>query len=140
MTILAINGIHIAPQSARGITQTLEPIEQIKQTRRTVNGSLKDIAAAQFRKYRSTLSCSDMNGLAFDSNWPGKSVVVDCVVELSFKTIGGSQGRTAVAGSTRVSGDTTFYCPQLTMRVMNYSLQEDDYGKVVSWSLELEEI
>lgn len=140
MTDLAFDGIHIAPQSARGLTQTLEPIDQSKHTQRTLNGSLKDTAAPQFRKYRSTITCSDMNALSFDSNWPGKSIVVDCVVELSFKTIGGSQGRIAVAGSTRISGDTTFYCPQLTMRVMNLSMQEDDYGKVVSWSLELEEI
>ena len=140
MTVLAIDGIHIAPQSARFINQTFGFIEQAKQARRTVNGRLKDNSAIQFRKYKSTISCSDMNGLSFDKNWPGKTVVVDCVAELSYLTAGGSPGRTVVTGSSRISGDTTFFCPQLTMLVMDYNIQEDNTGKVVAWNLDLEEV
>ena len=45
-TELVISGIDIAPYSARGLTQTLEPIRQSQQLRRTVNGVLIDIGVA----------------------------------------------------------------------------------------------
>lgn len=139
-TELAIDGIKFPASSARGLTQSLTAIEQSKQSRRTINGALKDTAVAQFKKYKVSISCSDMNVPAFNGVWPGKSVVVDCVTELSYVTIGGSADRTVVAGSSRVVGLFTFYRPQLTMMVLDFTIDEDDYGKVVGWTIELEEI
>jgi hypothetical protein len=125
--------------SARGLTQTLEPIQAAANNRRSINGKLKDLSQVQFRKYSSTISCADQLAPALDGIWPGQLLTVDCVAELSYKTAGGSPSRTVVTSSSRVEGAYTYYRPRLTMRVMAYSESEDEYGRVVQWSLQLEE-
>ena len=57
--VLTLSGIGVPPYSARGASQTLEPIASSQQLRRTINGELIDISRAEFRKYRSTISCVD---------------------------------------------------------------------------------
>jgi hypothetical protein len=57
-TVLVLHGIGIPEYSARGVTQTLQPIEAAGSLRRTVNGTLKDLSFAQFRKYRSNIGCA----------------------------------------------------------------------------------
>lgn len=143
-TELVISGDGMPPTSVRGISETLEPIDN-----------------AQFDKYRLTLSCSDMNAPAFDNlrvgNWRrtvngglvdlsgnGSIVTVDCLSELAYKTLGSSPApgpqRTAVSGSSRTSGDFTFYRPQLVVGLISKSQQTDEYGAVVQWQAEFEEI
>jgi hypothetical protein len=139
-TKLAISGIQIPPYSARGLSQTLVPIEASASMRRTINGALVDISASQFRKYASTISCTDQQHPALNGVWPGQQVTVNCVCELSYLTSGGSADRTPVSGSSRVEGDFTFYRPQLVMRVVSYEVQTDEYGAAVAWSLQLEEV
>lgn len=138
-TLLVISGEGIPPYSIRGLTQSLEPIDAAKNLRRTVNGSLLDLSLSQFRKYRSEISCEDVDSPAFDALEIGDTVTVDCVSELAYKTSGGSPARTVVSGSSRTSGDFTFYRPVLTMLVTGKSQETDEYGAAVSWSLELEE-
>jgi hypothetical protein len=72
--------------------------------------------------------------------WPGTQVTVDCIQELSYLTADNNPIRTAVPGSTRVVGDYTFYRPRLTMRVNGYSIEEDEWGAAVSWTIQLEEV
>lgn len=148
-TLLVLSGEGVAPYSARGLTQTLTPIEASKSLRRSINGSLKDLSQVQFRKYASTISCADQLAPALDGIWPGQILTVDCVAELSYKTAGGSPARDVVdtdssdpssGEALRTEGAYTYYRPRLTMRVMNHSQQEDEYGRVVQWSLELEEV
>ena len=139
-SVLSLSGFGVPPYSARGASQTLEPIGQAQQLRRTINASLIDISRPEFRKYRSTISCSDQQPPAMGGVWPGQIVTVDCIAELSYKTSGGSPARTVVSGSSRTEGDFTFYRPSLSMRVVNFSQDTDEYGAVVSWTLELEEI
>jgi hypothetical protein len=98
-----------------------------------------DISAPQFRKFRSTISCNDQNTPALDGIWPGQQLTIDCVATLSYKTLGGSPSRAIVPGSSYVEGAFTIYRPRLTMIVMNYAVQEDEYGAAVSRSLDLEE-
>jgi hypothetical protein len=81
-TLLTLSGIGIPEYSARGLTQTLEPIDAAHQTRRTVNGELDDLSYAQFRKYKSTISGNDQEPPAVDGVWPGRVVTVECVTEL----------------------------------------------------------
>lgn len=138
-TVLTITGAGLTPYSARGIEQTLEPIAQTQALRRTVNGALVDISAPELRKYRSTITCNDMNAPALDGVWPGQLVTVGCVSELSYATSGGTPARSVVAGSSRVVGSYTFYRPSLSMRVVNFQTVTDEWGATVGWSLELEE-
>lgn len=139
-TLLAIAGVDIPPYSARGITQTLQPIAAAASMRRTINGVLRNLGQPQFRKYTSEISCTDQQHPALDGVWPGKEVTVDCVCELSYKTAGGSPERAAVPGSSRVDGAFTFYRPRLSMLVTGYNVRTDEWGAAVGWSLALEEV
>jgi hypothetical protein len=139
-TLLTLAGVGVPPYSARGLTQTLEPIEASVQLRRTINGALADLSDASFRKYKSTISCQDQEPPAVDGLWPGQIITVECVAELSFVTAGGSPARLAVADSERVAGDFTVYRPILTMRMTGLSVTRDEYGGAVSWQLQLEEV
>ena len=138
--MLTLSGIGVPPYSARGASQTLEPIQAAQQMRRTINGELIDISRAEFRKYRSTISCVDQQPPAVDGVWPGQVLTVGCISELSYRTAGSTPSRNMVAGSSRTEGDYTFYRPSLTMRVVAFSQDTDEYGAVVSWSLQLEEV
>lgn len=140
-TVLRMVGIGVPPYSARGVNQSLSPIDQAAQLRRTVNGSLKDISFSGFRKYKSTIAGTDQRPPNFDGKWPGLQVVVDCVSELSFTPDEGeTRQRDAVPGSEHAEGAHTVYRPRLTMRIMGFSLDEDEYGAQVSWSMDLEEV
>lgn len=137
MADLVISGIDLPPASIRGVRQTLDPLDQATHIMRTVNGAALDLSAPQFRKYRSTITCEDQQVPALDGVWPGKVVTVDCIAELAYRTIGGTPVRPVV--SSRVDGDFTFYRPRLTMVVMVYSVDHDEWGASESWQLELEE-
>lgn len=138
-TLLQLTGVGVPPYSARGLTQTLEPIGQASQLRRTVNGALIDVSAPQFRKYRSTITCNDQQAPAVNGIWPGMVVVVDCVATLSY-VVGGSADRTIVPGSSYVDSGFVIYRPRLTMRVVSHNQSKDEYGAVTNWNMELEEV
>lgn len=138
-TLLAITGMGLPPWSSRGCEQTLEPIDQSKQIKRTINGVAHDLSLPQFRKYRSSVTCNDINSPAFDANWPGKELTVDCIPELSYLTAGGAPAKTVVAGSSRTDGDYTFYRPQLIMRMLSWDIRRDEWGHETGWQIELEE-
>lgn len=136
-TVLTLAAFGIPPYSIRGATQTLEPIEASKQTKRTLNGTLVDLSLSQFRKYKSTISCADQTAPALDGVFPGAQVTVGCLIELA---IVGTPNRSAVAGSQYSADGFTFYRPSLIMRVLNFSAQFDEYAATYTWSIELEEV
>ena len=138
-TLLRLSSVGIPPYSARGLTQTFKPISQSAQLKRDVNGNLKDISFDGFKKYSSSISGGDQQPPNFDGKWPGLVVVVDCLFEFSYTTIGGAAARPVVSGSPRVEGLFTLYRPQLTMRIMDFNVSTDEWGAQVSWSLDLEE-
>lgn len=137
-TLLVISGPGVPPYSARGLTQTLDPVASVISP--TVNGGLLDLTPPQFRKYLSTISCTDVDPPAWDNFWPGMIVTVDCVAELGYPTVGGSPTRTVVPGSSRVSGAYTWYRPRLDMMVLAYTTSRDEYGDQVAWHLDLREV
>jgi hypothetical protein len=137
-TVLFLSGIGVPPYSARGVTQTLEPIDQAAQLLRTINGGLKDLSAAKFRKYKSTITGNDQTPPSCDGVFPGRVITVDCVAELAF-VAGGTPQRLVVPGSDYTADGFTFYRPRLRMFVMGFSLSKDEYGAVIGWSMSLEE-
>ncbi len=136
MADLVIAGIGLPASSVRGVTQTLEPIGAAAQLMRTVNGALVDVSAAAFRKYASTIRCSDQVPPALDGLWPGALVTVDCVAELVHAE-GGTPARTVV--ESRTEDGFVFYRPRLAMRVLSFNLDRDDWGAIVAWTMTLEE-
>jgi hypothetical protein len=145
LTELRLDPIGVPPYSARNINQTLEPIDGAAQLARTVNGELIDLSDGEtFRKYKSTISCTDQQMPALSGVWPGMELTVDCVVELSYLTAGGSPER-EVAGTTedpatRIEGGFTFYRPRMTMRVVSYQANFTEWDADLAWQISLEEV
>lgn len=140
LTLLRLAGVGVPPYSARGVTQTLAPIDEANDLRRAIDGSLMDLSYAPFRKFKSTISCDDMDSPAVNGAWPGQVVTVECVTELASAEYDMNFDRPAVEGSIRQSGEFYFYRPILTMMITNYEIKTDEYGAAVGWSMELEEV
>jgi hypothetical protein len=133
----------LPPYAARGLKGTLRPIDMAQGggvLRRTVNGTLVDLSAPQFRKYQLEASGDDQQPPALASMWPGMAFNVDCHVELAYPTGFIVPDRTPVPGSERVEGDYTFFCPSLAMRLQEFSIERDEWGAAVSWALTLVEV
>lgn len=146
-TILTLTGMGIPDYSARGLTQTLTPIGASVVMHRTVNGELVDVSPEQMRKYQSAISGDDQEPPALEGIWPGMQLTVGCMVELArqggeTETETGTDAleRPAVAGSIRYAGGFVFYRPVLTMLVIGFSVERDEWGAAISWSLQLEEV
>jgi hypothetical protein len=146
-TVLTINGVGLPSAAARGIRQTLQPIDGATSLRRTVNAELIDVSDSMFRKYRSTITGDDQVPPALDGVWPGMTVTVGCAVELVVEGSGTTTsttepeyGRPAVAGSVRHEGGYTYYRPELTMLVVDFNVDHDEWGAQTGWTLALEEV
>ena len=137
-TLLTITSVGVPPYSARGLKQTLEPIDQAANYFRTINGGMVNVGRTQFQQYKSTITGDDQNPPAFDSFWPGQIVEVDCIAELSYPQ-GGSPGRTVVPASSYSEANFVIYRPRLTMMVTKFTTEKDEYGATTSWALDLEE-
>lgn len=139
-TVLRMTGIGVPPYSARGLKQTLEPIGQASQMKRTVNGDLDDVSFEGFRKYKSTISGTDQQPPNFNGKWPGLTVIIDCIAELAYAHDDGeTPDRPVVPGSEFVEGAHTSFRPRLTMRIVNLTIQQDEYQRQVAWTCEVEE-
>lgn len=139
-TILVIDAIAFPVGSARGITQTLQPIDGMAKPRRTVNGELIDVSAAAFRKYKSTITFADQRPPALDGIWIGKTVTVDCINELWFPTSTAGAAKPVVAGSEHTEGSFTYYRPQLTMMVTDLRGTGDEWEATAGVEIDLEEV
>lgn len=137
-TLLVLSGVGVPPYSARGIKQTLEPIRSAANIRRNVNGRLRNLSKAEFKKFQTTINGSDVDPPA--DMWPGDLVTVDCVAERSYLTIGGAPERDVVEGSSRTEGEFTFYRPRLEMMVTDIQAGKDEYPADTNWTLRLEEV
>lgn len=142
-TILSISSFGNMMFQARGLTQTLSPINEAAQMERTINGTLIDLSVPQFRKYASTINVpNEVDAPPLDGVFPGMTVTVGCAVSLAYLTSGGNgpHHRPEVSGSSYVQGAYTFYRPELTMLIKDVKTQFDEWKNVVGWSLELEEV
>ena len=139
-TLLVLSGLGVAPYSARGLDQTLNPINGSGDFDRDVNGGMVDLSDDNFKKLASTISCEDVEAPAFDGNPIGTEVTVDCIRELAYLTASGTAQRSKVENSERQVGDWTYYRPRLQMIVVGFSSSQSEYGRSVSWTLDLEEV
>lgn len=141
-TLLTISGFGNMTYQARGLTQTLEHITGASQLERTINGTLEDVSAAQFRKYQSKITVPDeVEVPPLDGIWPGVQVIVGCAIYLCYPNGRvNSPARAEVSGSSYTENGFTFYRPLLTMRVKDYEEHVDEWGRKVGWTLDLEEV
>lgn len=145
-TILTIHetstsGVGLLPlYSARGLSQTLEPIDATVSQDRTVNAELVDLSLVRFRKYRSVISANDVRPPSRDDIWPGMTVTVECACLRSYPTIGGSAARTPVTGSSFAEGDFTFYRPTFTFMIGKMTGRFEEWEAGNDWSVAMEEV
>lgn len=138
-TLLRMEGMGVPPYSARGLTQTLAPIDQAASYARTVNGDLDDLSFSGFRKWKSNISGNDQKPPAVNGKWPGQIVQVDCIAEISMAA-GDTPDRTVVPNSLDTEAGFTTYRPRLNMMVTAFNISHDEYGRQIGWSMDLEEI
>lgn len=139
-TTLIMNGIGIAPYSARGIQQTLEHIDEASHLERAVDGTIIDLGIPELQKFRVSISCTDQQAPALGGIWPGKAFTLYSIEELSYPTADPSRKeRPSVPDSDYVIGDTTFYRPILEMIVYSWQTGIMEYGREINWKLEAQE-
>jgi hypothetical protein len=152
LLIIPLSGssaLTLTPYSARGLTQTLEPITGTSNMgtpmgtwfRESINGELINLMppGSTFRKYQSVITCKDTETPCLDDAWLGEICLVDCACCLNYLT-GGSPQRSEVSGSSYTEGSFTFYRPQLTMMVIDIKNSFAEYPADYQWSISLREV
>src|SRR5262245_28413684 len=119
-TLLAINNIDCSDWAVRGITMTLEPIDQAKNLARDCQGRLIDISVAQFHQYRIAISCTDHEAPHLAGVWPGQDITVTCIPGLG----GGDSNGTAMV---------------IHAKVTSWDTSKEEWGAEIAWKLEAEQ-
>lgn len=168
-TELILERVGFPPFSARNCQQTLTPLST-GDFRRTVNGQLVYTGHSGHHKYYSTIQCQDQTIPSFDHIWRGSIISVGCIQRLSqdakvnqkiflerdpvpHSVYVIDENREEFEIESVVNREVTlkekveegqkryiFYCPSLQMRLINFKLLTDEWGKTNGWQLELEEI
>lgn len=141
-TLLTISGLGGFLYQARGLSQTLDVIPEMIQQERTVNAELVDFSNPAFRKYETTITCTDIDAPPIDNLWPGMQVTVGCAASLCYQTGNpGSPFKPEVSGSSHVRDSFTFYRPLLTMMVVAApKVLFDEWKHNNGWELKLSEV
>jgi hypothetical protein len=163
--ILGVAGL--PPESARNCVQELSPIPN-GEFRKSINGNLLFLETNERRRYKSVISCKDTNSPIIEGIWVGSQLSVGCIQNL-WQVINPGELklhliRPAVDGSVCVVNnlgdaipfrltdnevelfktftDKIFVCfrPWLVMKVINFSLETDEWNMSGGWKLLLEEI
>ena len=119
-TLLAIDDIDFSQYAVRGITMTLEPIDQAANVARDCRGALADISVAQFRQYKVTISCTDHEVPELTDVWPGQDITITCIPGL---------------GAANTSGDVL----TILAKVTAWNTSRDEWAAEVAWQLEVEQ-
>lgn len=164
---LTINIGGLPPLSARGCEQELTPITQ-GDFHRNVNGELIYLGDDTHTKYKSVIKCSDKAAIATDGLYRGREIELGCIQRLWQKfevnqrdlrldktPVSGSvyaysednteipilhtQGKSVRLQTPHTSGYIC-YRPLLSMRIVQYSLNTNEWGVKVGWQMECEEI
>lgn len=165
-TILKIGDLIFPVGAARGISQTIQPIDN-GDVRRTVNGSLLDLTRIQNRKFESQIRLQDQATPTLAGVWKGSTHIIECIFPFRELVDPASTThtiiRTPVTGSVTgiedISGlivdpisvvgeDITFtnavnlikYRPVLTMMVLAITFDVDEYAATEGWTVDFEEV
>ena len=118
-TLLAIDDIDFSQYAVRGITMTLEPIEQAASLARDCRGALVDISLAQFRQYKVSISCTDHEAPELVDVWPGQDITITCIPGLG----------------EDITGDPL----TILAKVVAWNTSRDEWAAEVAWQLECEQ-
>jgi hypothetical protein len=132
------NALWLTPYAARGASQTIKQIGGSDNLRRTVIGTMINLAPPWFHQYESTVTCKDVNAPCLDDAWRGMHVELHCCSELSYT--GSTPHRPVVPGSTRTEGAITFYRPILICMVMDIDPRFEEYEGQWTWRVDFQEL
>jgi len=118
-TLLAIDNIDFSQWAVRGITMTLQPIDQAANLARDCRGMLADISVAQFRQYKVSIECTDQEAPTLVDVWPGQDVTITCVPGLG--------------------EDITGAPLTILAKVTSWNTSRDEWAAEVAWQLEAEQ-
>jgi hypothetical protein len=167
-TVLSISSLGFPIFSARGCTQTLEPIAQDHHFFRNIHGDLI-FNGSHSKKYKTRIQCKDHYPPATDQLRIGDMVEVSCISILSQTYTGNSVQNLSVPlqkkpvlGSIHISsGDAEIpfewdgksliftcsferilisYRPILIMRFLGYSFSTLEWDMKTEWSMTFEEV
>jgi hypothetical protein len=119
-TLLAIDAIDFSDYAVRGITMTLEPIEQAAALARDCRGALADISLAQFRQHKITISCTDHEAPTFTDIWPGQDITITCIPGL---------------GAANSTSDVLIILAKVTA----WNTSREEWAAEIAWQLEAEQ-
>ena len=119
-TLLSIDGVTFPDAATRGITMTLEPIEQAKNLARDCRGDLADISLAQFRQYKVSITCKDHEAPELTDVWPGQDVTITCIPGL---------------GVANTTGDALI----ILAKVTSWNTSREEWPAEIAWQLECEQ-
>jgi len=119
-TLLAIDAIDFSDYAVRGITMTLEPIDQAKNLARDCRGDLVDISVVQFRQHKVTITCTDHEVPVLTGIWPGQDITITCIPGL---------------GASNSSGDVL----TILAKVTGWNTSRDEWAAEIAWQLEAEQ-
>jgi len=163
--ILGVTGL--PPESARNCVQELYPIPN-GEFKKSINGNLLFLESTERRRYRSVISCKDINSPIIDGIWIGSQINVGCIQNL-WQSINIGETKTGLirppvndsvsvvnsAGKPikfslidnevileQTHQEKIFVCfrPWLTMKVVDFSLETNEWGMSGGWKIILEEI
>jgi hypothetical protein len=163
--ILGVAGL--PPESARNCQQELSPIPN-GEFKKSINGTPLFLETSERRRYKSVISCKDVNSPLIDGIWVGSQITVGCIQNLWQAIPSGELEieliRPAVEGSIcvvnelgdpikfqltdnkvelyRIYNEKIFVCfrPWMVMQVTNFLLETNEWGMSGGWKLFLEEI
>jgi hypothetical protein len=164
---LILDAIGLPPESARNCIQELYLVPN-GEFKKSINGNILFLESTERRKYKSTISCKDVNSPIVDGLWIGSQINVGCIQNLWHVLDPGKTkvrlARPPVAGSVCVINDVgepipfefednevilkrtynekIFVCfrPWLVMKIINFSTITNEWEMKGGWKLELEEI
>lgn len=119
-TLLSIDSIDFSQYAVRGITMTLEPIEQAAALARDCRGDLADISVAQFRQHKVTITCTDHEAPELTDVWPGQDITITCIPGL---------------GAANGTDDVL----TILAKVTRWNTSRDEWAASVAWTLEAEQ-
>ena len=163
--ILGVAGL--PPESARNCQQELSPIPNCE-FKKSINVDLLFLETHERKRYKSVITCKDINSPIIDGIWVGSQISVGCIQNL-WQAINPGESkvrliRPAVEGSVcavnnlgdaipfrlvddevefnKIHYEKIFLCfrPWLIMLVINFSLDTDEWGMSGGWKIVLEEI
>lgn len=135
-TQLVLSGIALSPYATRGLKMTMEPIDQASQLERSINGELINFGSDRFQKFKVQISGDDQRPPALDDRWPGDDVTVDAIVRMG---VNGAAVH-ATTGITITEGSYSFVRYQLVCKIVNFSIEGDEWQAGVAWKLDLLEV